>query len=127
MESTRAWRSSIQARPAPFIVHRQRANAFTTRTFYLESRVSSLTVSPEISFTVEPQDEDSVMMALHEEGTQEEHEQPPQLKPQPEPRPEPQPEPQLRRSARIKAKKAVPPKVKTLTKPTSRKRAVRKK
>ena len=68
-------------------------------------------------------------MALHEEGSQEEHEQPPQPEPQFEPRPEPQPEPQLRRSARIKAKKqdAVPPKVKTLAKSTSRKRAVRKK
>ena len=102
---------------------------FTTRTFYLESRVSSLAVSPEIRFNFEPQDDDSILMALHEEGSQEEHEQPPQLEPQFEPRSDPQPEPQLRRSARIKAKKqdAIPPKVKAPAKSTSRKRAVRKK
>ena len=108
---------------------------FTTRAFYIESRVSSLAVSPEIPLNdqpqdIEPQDEDSVMMALHEEGTQEEHEQP---LPHPEPHlePQPEPQPQLRRSARIKAKvkpqDAVPPKVKTPAKSTSRKRAVRRK
>ena len=126
MESTPAWRSSIQVRPAPFIAHRQRANTFTTRTFYLESRVSSLTVSPEPQINIEPQDDDSILMALHEEGSREEHERPPQPEPQSEPRASPQPEPKLRRSARIKAKKQEP-KVKTPGKSTSRKRAVRKK
>ena len=102
---------------------------FTTRTFYFESRVSSLggeSVSPGTPINAEPQDEDSIMMAAHEEARQEEHE-----KPQPEPQSEPQPDPQPRRSARIKAKNksqdAVPPKVKTPAKSTSRKRAVRKK
>ena len=103
---------------------------FTTRSFYFESRVSSLggeSVSPEPQINNESQDEDSILMPLDEEGRQEEHEQPPQ----PEPRPEPQPQPEPRRSARIKAKNksqdAVPPKVKTFAKSTSRKRAVRKK
>ena len=102
---------------------------FTTRSFYFESRVSSLggeSVSPEPQINNESQDEDSILMPLDEEGRQEEHEQPPQPEPQSEPRPEPQPEPQLRRSARIKAKKQEP-KVTTPSRSTSRKRAVRKK
>ena len=97
---------------------------FTTSAFYLESRVSSLageSVPSGSPINNEPQDEDSILMALHQEGQQNEHEQPPE----PEPRPQPQP----RRSARIKAKnkaqEAVPPEVKPPTKSTSRKRAVR--
>ena len=105
---------------------------FATRIFYNESRVSSLdgeSVPPAPLIKFEPQDEDSILMALHEEGRQDEHERPPQPELQPEPEPEPQPEP--RRSARIKAKNklqdAIPLKVKTPAKSTSRKRAVRKK
>jgi len=72
-----------------------------------------------------PQDEDSILIDLHQEAEQDqlEHhelEQPP-VHPQPEPR----------RSARIKAMNtrqgAVPAKVKTPAKSTGRKRAVRKK
>ena len=110
---------------------------FTACLFYLDSRVPSLAVSPELPFSsepqdIEPQDEGSILMALHEEATQEEHEQPPlHPEPHPEPQPETQPQPQLRRSARIKARNkpqdAIPPKVKTPAKSTSRKRAVRKK
>ena len=110
---------------------------FTTRIFYDENRVSSLdgeSVSPETAIDIEPQDEDSILMASHQEGPQEEHEQPPphpEHHPEPQPQPEPQSQPQPRRSARIQAKNkpqdAVPPKVKTPAKSTSRKRAVRKK
>ena len=106
---------------------------FATGIFYNESRASSLdgeSVSPGTLIKPEPQDEDSIPMALDEEGRQDEHEQPP-LQPELQPEPEPQPQPQPRRSARIKAKSklqdAVPPKVKTPAKSTSRKRAVRKK
>ena len=110
---------------------------FTTRIFYDENRVSSLdgeSVSPEIPINNEPQDEDPIVMASHQEGPQDGHEQTP-LHPEhehePQPHPEPQSEPQPRRSGRIKAKNklqdAVPPKVKTSAKSTSRKRAARKK
>ena len=101
--------------------------------FYLESRVSRLdgeSISPATLINNEPQDEGSILMALHEEGRRDEHDQPPPH-PEPHPEPDPVPEPQLRRSARIKAKNkpqdAVPVKVKTSTKSTSRKRAIRKK
>ena len=114
---------------------------FTTRIFYDENRVSSLdgeSVSPEIPINNEPQDEDPILMASHQEGPQDEHEQPPphpephpEHEHEPQPQPEPQSEPQPRRSARIKAKNklqgAVPPNVKTPAKSTSRKRAARKK
>ena len=101
---------------------------FTTRISLLASAVSQAQVdmepaSPEIAMKLEPQAEDSILIAGHQGGQdgdeQPEHEQPPA---QPEPRPEP------RRSARIKAMKAAaPPKVKTPAKSTGRKRAVRKK
>ena len=109
---------------------------FSTRIFYHEGTVPiGGSVSPGAPMDAEPQDEDSIPMALHQEGH---HEQPPphpepHPEPEPEPHPEPQlqPQPQLRRSARIKAKNkpqdAVLPKVKTLAKSTSRKRAIRKK
>ena len=73
---------------------------------------------------IEPQVEDSIMIASHQEGRLDGDEEPEheqhlaQLQPQPQPR----------RSERIKAMKdAPPPKVKTLAKSTGRKRAVRKK
>ena len=120
MASTPAWRSAVRVRPASFIFHRQGLTCSPLKPF----RVSSLNgefVSPEYLINIEPQDEDPILMAMRQEGQQDGHKQPP--------RPEPQPEPELRRSARIKAKKqdAVPPKVKTPAKSTSRKRAVRKK
>ena len=95
---------------------------FTTRIPALASMASEAQVdiefvSPVASIKIEPQDEGSILMDLHQEG---EHDQPP-AHPQPEPR----------RSARIKAmnkrQDAVPPKVKTSAKSTGRKRAARKK
>ena len=108
---------------------------FATGILYNERRLSSPDaepVSPVNLINTEPQDEDTIPMALDEEGRQDEHEQPPpQSELQPKLEPEPQPQPQPRRSARIKAKSklqgTVPPKVKTPAKSTSRKRAVRKK
>ena len=103
---------------------------FTTRIPLLASAVSQAQaqvdmepVSPEKAMELEPQAEDSILIAWHQGGQdgdeEPEHEQPPA---QPEPRPEP------RRSARIKAMKAAaPPKVKTPAKSTGRKRAIRKK
>ncbi len=98
---------------------------FTTRLPVLASTAPQVyiqPVSPETPIELEPQDEDSILTAWHQDGGQDgneehEHEQPP-----------PQPQPQPRRSARIKAMQdAVPPKVKTPAKSTGRKRAVRKK
>jgi hypothetical protein len=94
---------------------------FTTRSPYLERSVSDLDrdiIRLGTPIKVEPPDEDVTLAFLRQEEREDEHEQPPT---QPEPR----------RSARIKAmnkpQDAVPPKVKTPTKSTSRKRAVRKK
>ena len=84
--------------------------------------------SPEVAIKTEPQDEDSILIAWHQEGIQDENEQPEHEQPPPQPQPQPQPQPEPRRSARIKAMKdAVPPKVKTPAISTGRKRAVRKK
>ena len=102
---------------------------FTTRIPVFASAVSQAQVdvepvSPEKAMELEPQAEDSILIAWHQEGRQggdggPEHEQRPA---QPEPHPEP------RRSARIKAMKAAaPPKVKTPAKSTGRKRVARRK
>ena len=80
--------------------------------------------SPETPIKIEPHDEDSLLIASHQEGRQgvnegPEHEQCPA---QPSPPPEP------RRSARIKAMKdAAPPKVNPPAKSTGLKRAVNQK
>ena len=103
---------------------------FTTRIPALASMASEAQVdiefvSPVTSIKIEPQDEGSILMDLHQEGERDQqdhyaHDQPP-AHPQPEPR----------RSARIKAmnkrQDAVPPKVKPSAKSTGRKRAARKK
>jgi len=100
---------------------------FTTRIPDLAStalQVDVQPVSPDTPIIVEPHDEDSILIAGHQEGRQDGNEELEykQRSVQPEPQPEP------RRSARIKAMMdAVPPKVKTPAKSTGRKRAVRKK
>ena len=100
---------------------------FTTRIPVLVNTVLQVNlqpVSPETPIKLEPQDEDSILIAWHEEGRQDgneepEHEQHPA---------QPQPQSQPRRSARIKAmKEAAPSKVKPPAKSTGRKRAFRKK
>jgi len=104
-----------------------RANMFTTRPPVLANTALQLDIqpaSPEVPIKIEPQDEDSILIAWHQEGIQDENEQPEHEQPPPQPQPQPEP----RRSARIKAMQdAVPPKVKTPAKSTGRKRAVRKK
>ena len=90
-----------------------------------EAQVDIEPVSPVPSIKFEPQDEDSILMDLHQEGEQDQHEHYEQEQPPAHPQLEP------RRSARIKAmnkrQDAVPPKVKTPAKSTGRKRAARKK
>ena len=80
--------------------------------------------SPASPIKIEPQDEDTILIASHQEGRQDGNEEP-----EHEQRPaQPPPQPEPRRSARIKAMKdATPPKVKTPARSTGRKRAVRKK
>src|SRR5258706_10254877 len=98
---------------------------FTTRVPFHASTSLQADIEPGSPGTLSKigsQDEDSILIASHQEGRQDEHEQPPA---------QPQPQPQPRRSARIKAmnkrQDAIPPKVKTPAKSTGRKRAVRKK
>ena len=77
---------------------------------------------------IEPQDEDSIMIAPHQEGRLDGDEELEHKQHLAHMQPQPQPQPQPRRSARIKGMKdAAPPKVKTPAKSTGRKRAVRKK
>ena len=100
---------------------------FTTRIPVLAStapQVDMEPVSPETPTKLEPQDVDSILIAWHQEGRQDENGGPEHERSPAQPRPQPEP----RRSARIKAMKAAaPPKAKTPAKSTGRKRAVRKK
>ena len=96
---------------------------FTDRIPVLASMASQAQVYSPLAAELEPQDEDSILIAWHREGRQDgneesEHEEHPAQPAQPEPR----------RSARIKAMKdGALPKVKIPAKLTGRKRAVRKK
>ena len=100
---------------------------FTTRISVLASRAPQVDiepVSPEAPIKLEPQDVDSILIAWHQDGRQDENEGPIHKR-----RPaQTQPHPEPRRSARIKAMKdTAPPKVKTPARSTGRKRVARKK